>query len=116
MKCKYLWLTLLAVTLMASPARAMPNAEGEFRGTVVSVEYLDAQKEEKDRYNLARISVQDPYGKTLIFLVNRDTKIKSPQWGDAHLVYVQKGMRVEIEYFIDEKKNPVAHNIYVKKE
>ncbi len=113
---KVLWLGFLGLMLLAPLVRAASTETGEFRGTIVSVQYVDVLKEEEDRYDLAVMTVEDIQGISFAVTINRDTQIKSPKWGDAHLVYLQKGMRVRVEYFSDKEGQWVARNVYVEKE
>jgi hypothetical protein len=100
----------------ALPARAESIRAGEFIGTIIQVTYLDALVEDSERYELAVISVRNAAGQQLDFLVNRNTAIKSPTWGDGYLVYLQKGMRVKVEYTLINGEKYIAKAFYVKKE
>ena len=114
---KFLWFGLMGLMLLTPAARAASSGAGEFRGTIVSVQYVDVLKEEEDRYDLAIMTVENIQGISFTVIINRDTKIKSPTWGDAHLVYLQKDMRVRVEYSSSaEGQQWVARNVYVEKE
>lgn len=94
------------------PALAVMHTE-EFSGTIVSVKFGDPLKE--PYFDLAKIEVVDFAGKNLLFQINGGTIIRDPMWHEAHVTYLQKGMKVKIHYVPKEGPHE-AKRIYVEQE
>jgi len=94
------------------PALAVMHTE-EFSGTIVSVTFGDPFQE--PYFDLAKIAVVDFAGKNLTFQINKGTLIRDPLWHEAHVAYLQNGMKVKVHY-VPKEEPYKAIKVYVVQE
>ncbi len=118
-----LWVRLLLVGVLVLegffPAFVMAASGGKFQGVIKEFTYLNVLVEEEQRQHLAEIEVEDGLGERRIFVIDRDTQIKSPEFGDGKIYYLKVGMKVKVAYrFAEEKEGEeifIANSILVKR-
>lgn len=55
-------------------------------------------------------------GKNLILQINTNTLIRDPLWHKAHVAYLQKGMKVKVNYVLKKREPYEAKEVYVVQE
>lgn len=103
----------VAFSNLSPSALAVMHTE-EFLGTITSMKFGDPLQ--APYFDIAQIKVIDFGGKNLTFQINTGTLIRDPFWHEAHVAYLQKGMKVKVHYVSKQTEPFEAIKVYVVQE